>query len=257
MKIDKVSVSLLLAVVLGLASGCGGGGGGWEIASGPFEIAPPEAVDPGGIWIGTVESPDLGNAVGISTSAGELRIMDDRGVSLFAQVQQVGYDFVDPDASLFAVPGSVFSSGTSVVNGPVNAAIYEQEAIGMGVLPNTGDELYFQALYSEIHRRNSSLTRVSDTWQDESDNTYTIDADGSIFGQNARGCVYDGQISLIDMDYNVYRVEINTSSCQEENGNFSGLGAVFDDAEAGENGRLLILASEGDIRALTLDLSRM
>ncbi|MGD8510593.1 MAG: hypothetical protein PVI16_03140, partial [Gammaproteobacteria bacterium] len=96
----------------------------------------------------------------------------------------------------------------------------------------------------------------SDTWRDDSGTTYTIDADGSIFGQNASGCVYDGQISLIDVDYNVYRVEINTSSCQEEDGSFSGLGALFDNAEAGENGRFVFLGSEAGIKALTLDLTR-
>jgi hypothetical protein len=247
---------LVLLALLVMTTGCGGGGGGWDLPTGPFEIDPPEAVDPGGIWIGTVESPDMVAAIGISTSAGELRFVDDRGVSFFAQVQQIGYSFVTPDASLFAAPGSVLSSGSSVVNGPVEAAIYEQEAIGMDVLIDTDDVLLFQARYSEIHRRNSSLARISDTWRDDSGTTYTIDADGSIFGQNASGCVYDGQISLIDVDYNVYRVEINTSSCQEEDGSFSGLGALFDNAEAGENGRFVFLGSEAGIKALTLDLTR-
>ena len=40
-------------------------------------------------------------------------------------------------------------------------------------------------------------------------------------------------------------------------GKLVGGSTTIDYAEAGENGRLLILASEGDIRALTLDLSRM
>lgn len=251
----KVNMPFALLGLLVITTGCGGGGGG--IATGPIEITPPEQVDPGGIWIGTVESPDLGNAVGISTSAGELRFVDERNVSFAAQVQQIGYDFADPNASLFAAPGSVFSNGSTVVHGPVQAAIYEQEAIGMDVLADADEGLIFQARYSTIHRRNSSLTRVSDTWRDESDNTYTIDANGYIFGQNARGCVYDGQISLIDTDYNVYRVEMNTSSCEEHDGSFSGLGALFDNAEAGENGRFVFLGSEADTKALTLDLSRM
>ena len=53
--------------------------------------------------------------------------------------------------------------------------------------------------------------------------TWDIDANGVIFGTDTDGCVFDGNISLIDARYNAYRITVDVTLCGAINGEYSGL----------------------------------
>lgn len=207
----------------------------------------------------------------MSTSAGELRFVDERGFSYFAQVDTTKTSFggvitqrFSGAITEFAAPDSQFPDGSVVVKGTITGSVGDSGNV-FDALIDPDDRLLSTvggfrdifAFYDSVYQRNSSLALVSGTWRDGTGVTYSIDGNGAIFGQTSAGCVYDGQVSLIDSNNNLYRVHIDVSSCQDEDGSFTGLGALFGDAESGDNERFLFLGNESDIKALTLDLSRM
>lgn len=58
--------------------------------------------------------------------------------------------------------------------------------------------------------------------------TLTIDPDGMVFGSNTAGCVFNGKFNIIDSQYNIYRLLLETSSCGDLDGSYEGL-ATFDE----------------------------
>lgn len=59
--------------------------------------------------------------------------------------------------------------------------------------------------------------------------TLTIDRDGTFFGSNTDGCVYNGKFNIIDTQFNVYRLLLDTSLCGELDGAYKGLASLLVD----------------------------
>jgi hypothetical protein len=53
--------------------------------------------------------------------------------------------------------------------------------------------------------------------------TWDIEANGAIFGTDTSGCVFSGNVSLIDNRYNAYRISVGVTSCGVLDGQFGGL----------------------------------
>jgi hypothetical protein len=58
--------------------------------------------------------------------------------------------------------------------------------------------------------------------------TLTIDPDGTVFGSNTEGCVYNGKFKIIDAQFNVYRLLLETSLCGDLDGAYKGLASLFE-----------------------------
>jgi hypothetical protein len=105
--------------------------------------------------------------------------------------------------------------------------------------------------YQAIYQLGSSLDMLTGTWTDSSDpgaDVVNVDATGMITGQDggASGCVYSGQVTLIDPNYNVYDIEWTYSSCNGDSeldgATFSGLGAIDNTVSPTE----FVLAATGE-----------
>jgi hypothetical protein len=250
-----MSISILCLV--SFLAACGGGGGGGST----FSPTPPPVVDadPGGIWEGSIANTTLGatyQAAGLSISSGELRFFDEQGNSYVGQISVDGNTYAG-SVTAFVAPGFVFNDGSTVTTGTLNGQILERQQLSGTYAMDTDERGSFTFLYNNYYDRDSSLTQMIGTWQDEFGNTYSIDSQGRIFGQDSFGCVYAGRVAVINPDYNAYRVNINLSNCDGLNGSYSGLGALDDFASIGDNGLFIFQVNNGDVAATTTAIAKL
>ena len=103
---------------------------------------------------------------------------------------------------------------------------FEVKTIPGGVVENSGTiDLEFTD-----DGNNSSISSIEGSWTFDT-LTINVAADGSFWGQDANGCVYSGDISILDSEYNLYGVESEASiGCGDAAGIYSGFAAVnYDD----------------------------
>jgi hypothetical protein len=61
--------------------------------------------------------------------------------------------------------------------------------------------------------------------------SFTIDATGAISGQSIAGCVFNGQVTIIDATFNAYDVALDVmdiNNCGVLDGMYDGLGFTLD-----------------------------
>jgi hypothetical protein len=100
-----------------------------------------------------------------------------------------------------------------------------------GTYNGVGDNGTFSLTYSSVYDRPSSLAATAGTWKgivSGFTNTFTIDSSGSITGSSASGCSYTGAVSIIDVSYDAYMVNLDIANCGGQNGSYGGLGALAD-----------------------------
>ena len=108
--------------------------------------------------------------------------------------------------------------------------VSEQDGI-FGTYVGNDDQGRFALSYSSLYEDGSSLDLLSGIWvfnqASSGGGIYTItvdiDANGQLFGSDTFGCVFSGQMLIIDDRYSSYRVAVSVSSCGEVNGDYNGL----------------------------------
>lgn len=244
MLILAASFFLLFAV-----AGCGGGSSGGSSATGPTPVVDARL---GGIWEGTIFNENIGSSwqiIGLSLDTGESRFIDELGTQYVANFTVNGTSF---SGTFFGVAqlGETFIDGSVVATGNMSGTISERNRISGSYTVSTGERGSLNLFYNSIYDRDSSLSLLAGTWIDADQDTFTVGAQGEIFGQDSLGCVYTGQVSIINPDNNAYRVQLNVSSCGTFNGSYSGLG-VLDDYQVASDNRLFIFQVSNAQWALT------
>lgn len=236
---------------------CGGGG-----SSGGSTAAPPTPpvanANPGGIWFGTVFNATLGSSfelVGITLSTGESRFIDSSGSQLTSNISVTGTGF---SGSVFAVApvGSVFSNNSPTASGSITGTINERSSMAGTFVLNSGDTGTFNLVYDSTYERTSSLALLSGTWIDVNSDTYTVQSDGTLFGQDSFGCVYSGRVSIINPSFNAYRFSLDVSNCSGFNGTYTGLGTLGDLQLANDN-RLFTYQISNQVWSLTARIGKL
>lgn len=97
----------------------------------------------------------------------------------------------------------------------------------------TGDGVggRFALTYGGVYEEGSSLDRLSGIWSFSQSSsggavytvTLEIDDTGQLFGSDTAGCIFSGQLTIIDVRYAAYRAAISVSMCGEVDGDFKGL----------------------------------
>ena len=206
---------------------CGGGGVQGVDLSGPGS-SPPNPTNPGGIWFGTLTSPDLTIAIeGVVTEDGEGRFVDENGTQYVVtgiggsgEIRGITFD-------AYAQGGYQFLDGSTTATGNLTGTVVERSTFSGSFSFSTGESGTIAMDYDPIYDRDSSLAKLSGSW-DEGSGIMTVDPDGSFFEQDQFGCVYDGQVSIIDAMFNAYRLTMTVSNCDLANGNYDGLGVLAD-----------------------------
>ena len=198
-------------------------GNGESKLSGPLPSEPPADQSVGGIWEGV--DTDAMTIVALSTESGRIRFINDtwrQGVGT-ATVDDtsvtIGYTLV-PRFEAVLPDGS--QSALCVATGTV----HERQSLDLttdcttesGMASSSSVTLTYNGLYD----RDSSLSAIAGTY-DDFGSILTIDSNGLLFEQNAStGCVLNGQIDLIDGEYNVYDMAIDISACRDVREIFNG-----------------------------------
>ena len=207
-----------------------------------------EATNPGGIWQGEITWPSHEWSIrlyGVLTETGEGRFQGKSGDNIVDYIidNVSGYDGnVTINFTAIVQSGNVFLDGSEVTGGSISGTVVERSSITGTFLLGSGESgtvlLYYQILYS----RDSSLTKLEGTWYEDSYASATFNPDGSFFWQDRFGCVYDGQASIIDPDYNAYALAMTVSLCSVlANGQYSGQGILMDQPHPDSRDDLFLL----------------
>ncbi len=154
-------------------------------------------------------------------------------VSAEATLQIANVTGVSGTGTLFAAPGSMLANGSTVAPLTITAGtINEGNTLDLTV-DGAGSTNDVSMVFDAIYNRGSALATVEAVYAsiDIFGNTlsFVIDANGGITGQSAF-CVLNGQVSIIDANFNAYDVQLDASLCGGLTGTYDGLGITQDDA---------------------------
>ena len=197
-------------ITVAALSACGGGveGGGF---------IPTVDSSAGGIWDG--KDPISGiDVIGIVTETGEARFIRADGFQSFGGVTvswqnlSGSYTGILPFGSLF--PDGSFS-GTGTVVGTVKERKSLRATFDFTTMAGTRSTGTGTFTYNALYDMDSALTTFAGNYLDTASGAIiTIDDNGVIFSQDpVTSCVINGQVAIIDSDYNAYRVAYSFSNC--------------------------------------------
>lgn len=224
--------------------GCGGSSGDSGSSSPPPPPPPPQSAS--GIWLGVVSQQGLQNDTDcLVTEAGELAcILFDSSNGQFAgavrgTVQVSNGNELSGSGTSYAAPGYVLADGSSVVGNfsITGGTVSSRNTIDL-TFDSVGQPGTFSASFDPLYDRGSSIATVEgvytafDIFGDPA--SFSIDSAGQIFSQTQSGCVGNGQVTVIDSQFNSYEVEATVSNCPGLNGDYAGLAITTDYASTND-----------------------
>lgn len=253
----RILVTLALASIL---SACGGGSSGNKQPNPPPPPPPPPpaAESPGGIWRGTLTSNVLNQVeeiVGVITENGKARFVSlDGGQQFFGQITVNGNS---ASGTLRAVSflGGQFADGTGSGSINIEVTIDERNTIS-GTFIGVGDEGTFSVSFDSLYDLDSSIALVEKHWTapetifkvlipgfGNAPIGASVDSTGGFAGADLDGCDYNGSLSILNAQFNIYDISVSLSSCGQWDGQYSGFG-VFDDLSAATNSLLIAVSTD-------------
>lgn len=217
-----------------LIAGCGGGGGsGTPTPDSPTPV-PDEKL--GGLWEGTTtdQSGNSQTLLGITTDRGDFRFFSFATGGQFLGNVNVNGSAVTGSGIGYAPVGFTWTDGSIFTDITLSGNVTERTSFSGDWAASTGESGTFSFAYNSLYERDSSLSLLNDVWTsyDEFGNpiaSIIVDSAGRIDGQDAAGCLYSGQISIIDSAFNAYDITLTVLNCGAANGDYSGLGVLADD----------------------------
>ena len=230
---------------------CGNSGGNAAPNNSPPPPPPPAAdATPGGIWAGV----DTGGVdiIALVTESGRFQYVNeffDQGTGNLAVSSG---NAISSSFQLVTALGATFDDGTTLADCTLSGTLVERQSmeISTDCTTTAGHQTQSTATltYNALYERDSALTVIAGNYDDDG-LVLNIDSNGVIFEQDpSSGCITDGQISVIDPDYNAYDVEFGFSNCSGPNAilngtNFVGM-ATLDNTVVPET---LIIAATGEV----------
>lgn len=211
----------LIILCISWLAACGGSSGG----GGNNNPPPPQADEAlGGIWFG-VDS-DGHRILVLSTDSGRVHWVD-----LANGEQGVGTGSVNGTAVTFnytyvARLGSTLTDGSPSATCIATGTIQERQSLSvttdcttsLGGSSSNSVSMTYDARYDI----DSSLAMVAGNY-DHFGVVLNVSASGEVFEQDpATGCVVNGQVTVIDAEFNAYDVSITYSNCVGSSANFNG-----------------------------------
>lgn len=197
-----------------LLAACGGGGGGGPDTGNddPPPPAPPPDAKPGGYYTGSFVSDSGGSAIrvdGMVLESGEAVFMSQYG-AYTAHFEPDGTT-LDAEFEAFALLGWTWDGTNSYLHGNIDGTVSERAGIN-GSYTLGGDSGTFSLTYKpEGYEGSSAMSYLVGAWgYSVPDTGYTvsvnIDSNGIINGSDTDSCTYYGQVSLVDPNYNGYKL---------------------------------------------------
>lgn len=254
---SRVSIGAVLILLITLASitSCGGGGGGGSSAPPPAPPPPPPPSNQaiGGAWVGS-DSNGL-EILALVTEDGRVHwVAPTTGEQGFGTGSVNGND-VTFDYTFVAPLGFTLDDGSTSATCTATGTIQERQSLAVttNCTTNTGGTFSNSAalVYDTVYDRDSSLAVISGNY-DDFGLVISVDANGVIFEQDPfTGCVTNGQVSIINSQFNAYDVSITFSSCLGNlallNGaTFTGL-AILDNTASPEQVIIALTGAAGGV----------
>jgi len=211
MKVFRYSVLIWLA-----ACNSGDDGAGGSVPP-PLSPPPPATMQsPGGIWTGT--RPNGTDIIVLISETSEMRIVDAFGNQGFGQVVVSNQTDIASDYLLAPPFGGSLIDGSDSGSCMLNGIVQERQSIDYEVECMTALGGVFGGTilltYDPVYDMDSSLARVAGMYDMQGD-VLTVDVNGALFVQNSQtGCVANGQVALLDIEWNLYDVSMTTENCQ-------------------------------------------
>jgi len=217
-----ITRAMIMAMVFAVLSACDsdGGNGSNTVIDQSF----------GGLWSGTltIEGSDAADFFAITTDDGRFQFFSDDTQPLFVGTAQVTANSVAGDGQGYAAAAQTWLNSLTVTAVTVDASISAGKSLSGTWTATSGESGSFSFSYEPEYENDSALTLLQGIWSDDllmPFVTFTIDADGQFFAQNAIGCTTDGQFSIIDASVNVYAVTSTIANCPFA-GDYSGLATI-------------------------------
>ena len=208
-----MNIRYVLALIFlgGCASSCSSGG------SSPPPPPPPNA-EPGGIWFGL--RPNGTEFVAFISEEGHIRTLDPFGNQGFGTVTVTNQTDISAAYKLVPEFGGTIIDGSDFADCTFAGTLQERQSMTYVVdcVTSLGGQLGgpdIVVTYDPAYEMDSSIARIAGTFQNQQGDIVTIDVSGAIFVQSSlTGCVVNGQVSLIDTDWNMYGVSATTELCE-------------------------------------------
>lgn len=240
----------LVAFLVAALYGCGGGSSGDGNGDAP---PPPSDASATGIWEGVISI----DGSGMHEVAGIIYGDELRFISIDANAIYEGTLSVDGDQFTASTQNYDFDVGffaTSTLQGTVRT----KESLSLTFTSSNSQSGTIDLTYDPITDRGSSLATISGVWSlTDPGGTLTIAVDslGAVFGSDTTGCVYSGNIEILDAALNIYGFAIEVSSCGLSDDFYDGFAVLAED-EGAENS-IMIFSLNSDASALVGVMERM
>ena len=236
---------------------CGGGGG-----SAPANTPTPIVVDakPGGLWVGQTTNDAQPGIVqdffGVTTDSGEFRFLSLDTLGQFIGTLTVDGNNVTGTGLGWAPIGFTWTDGSVITSVNISATVTERQQFSGSWSTGTGESGTLTFSYSNFHQRSSTFAKLSANWfftDGFFSITISVDGSGIITGSDTDGCVYAGQATIPDSNFNTYSLSFDLTSCGAFNGLYSGLAVMDDDVV--QDDTLIVTVDNGSV-AIILPMSR-
>lgn len=211
----------------------------------------------GGIWTGTDNSGN--DVIALATETGRFHFLDvTNDAQGFGSGSVANGNAVALSYTVVPALEDVLSDGSTSAACTGTGTVQERQSLSVSVNCTSSASSWTGSAtltYNPAYDRDSSLPAVAGNYEDFGD-VLTIDANGVVFEQSATsGCVLNGQVSIIDANWNAYDVAFTVSNCQGAqavlNGSaWDGIAAL--ELEAGSE--TLIAAFTGTVQGATFSL---
>lgn len=209
-----------------LAIGCGGGGSSSEPTSNNTNESA------AGIWEGSVTTTtELPTAIaGLIASNGKAFFLSALPALLFGDVSVSGRNLNFSGFGfdeIFLNPESITMSGTVETGSSITVSYSTAGEIGTISLLKASSTI-------GVYDRSSSLSTLQGTWNDaitdaEGTWVFTISSVGTFSAIRVTdNCSMNGEFATINVEKNEYAVTVTVTSCNEVNGNYTGLAFTSD-----------------------------
>lgn len=230
---------LLFVSLLVMLTACGSSSSSVTIPRPVHTLAPNQSV--GGLWAGSVD--------GSTGEPAPIKVLVAENGQFFSYAVSASQDCADLSTGKITSNGDALTGNvqTSVVNlstsscqysdkttfststivgsveqrAQLNATLTTTTSIGH-VLPGQNVSLNYNNLYSQA----SNLSKVNANWTTPAGDTVSITASGALTVQElSTGCMINGQVSIINAQYNAYAVTLTYANCNSSY-------AILNNAEA-------------------------
>ena len=209
---NAIKHAFVASALLALA-GCGGGSG-----SGGSITPPASAASPGGIWTGTDSGTGL-EVTALVTESGQAQVIRSDGAQYFGNVTVSGNNSISATIDGVTLYGTTFPDGSVHGTGKVTGTLTERSSIqakvsfttDKGESTTSSVTLAFQSIYTAA----PNIGNFAGNWIDSgSGDVISITSGGALFVQDPNsGCVINGQINIVQTNYNLWAASIDYANC--------------------------------------------